>query len=797
MKKIFGIAIVIGGLFLTIFADHAEALKENLSGLVPMIREQGSPIDNETYEAIRKLAEIEKDFPISVSSPVARSTIQTLTLIHGKSTLKSSAVHATLITDAKTAVPIGNSTVNDRGEFSIIISEPLSEVQGESFLFISPMPDFRLSVLLPDNALAIPILIDHGMSVEEGEEKKSLGLYLQKITAFEDGMEIPSISANTLTLYRKHSEKPLTLKISGQIFHAPEKATLELSMMTIPTLEQIILPMTVEADGQFHTDTELKEAEAGSTLHLIIQVLDRDGATGSSDPIVTSLRIANNNEFPSVSGSLLILLKHEVLNLFLSIIIVILSILIVKNISRVHFFLRGLGALIIAAEIIFVVTNSTGKMLDHLNTADVISPENTIPFTIGRRYPEPPPIRSLTKLDDNLELASGIASSWSQVSATDWRFQIREGSVTPADLVSRLKALQASENDEKKYLSSVSDIKTEEGNAIRIVTRSPDPLLAQKLSRVNLEAPFSQKKSSHDRYHTLESFPQKLLRKRNADAVELPFLSDQPLYEKVLIEDDREVVKRLIEEQTVDLFDEPEIAVWPALSKQNYRIVPKLNTEIVALMINRESFFLKDLDLISGLRKILQSTRILQTSYFQYGRLGTQFAPPGVVGYSSALKLPDEPREAGSIFEEVRERLQSDAITLKLHYPEEERKLALVIEGELEREGLNIIPVEIDRQKFEAALLTKLPDLILVPLNFELGDVGPFLDAFIDSSSPFNTGYHNTGVDRLIEKARTELNRFKRLKILAETMSIITVDDPAGIPILFKKSFVARKEAGS
>jgi ABC-type transport system substrate-binding protein len=161
------------------------------------------------------------------------------------------------------------------------------------------------------------------------------------------------------------------------------------------------------------------------------------------------------------------------------------------------------------------------------------------------------------------------------------------------------------------------------------------------------------------------------------------------------------------------------------------------------------------------------------------------------VGYDPELKVEQTDVDPRTLLQGIQ---QDGEITLTFQYPRQERIIATIIRQELERYGIRVIPTEIKNQDYEKALLQRTTDLNLIPLDFDIGDIGPFLDALIDSKSPFNKTYSNPKVDELVYASRTELNRVKRLKLLQELMTIIVHEDPAGIPLLFKRSFMAEKE---
>lgn len=363
--------------------------------------------------------------------------------------------------------------------------------------------------------------------------------------------------------------------------------------------------------------------------------------------------------------------------------------------------------------------------------------EEIKPLVVQRKQAENP-TNSLTSINEQGDLSPRLAKSWSNLRPKLWEFQIAEG------LKSDQLALELEKEMEKKNeaVSSIESLVSINDDRLHIITKVPDPLLPQKLSTVD--------------FRNL-AISQALLKNEEGQIIQ------------EVVESDPKKLKNLISESKVDLFDEPEPGLWPYLSKNGYKILPKINTESVLILAKRNEGPLQEKKVVKVLQSILQSPSLLSASYFEYGRLASQFVPPGITGYDPDLRISSP------------EGITDLPKNVSLGFQKAEERLGLLIKQELEKNGITVSLDDPD------------PDLFLLRYDFELGDMGPFLETFVDSEGGGNRGYKNDEVNKLLSLARRELNQVKRKELLQKINNVIVNKDPIGIPLLFVKSFVAKK----
>lgn len=592
-------------------------------------------------------------------------------------------------------------------------------------------------------------------------------LLISDINFTQHGEQLQTKSADFLEVFVKNTENPIKITVKGDIFGLTQAKILSI---LLPEQQQLITDSNgTEFEISMDSTSELRR----EPTHLLIGTSETSSKS-QFQTIDFVLRPAR--EYPSQMALITESAKSQGLNLSIIALSSMLALFILFT-ALEGGLLRIMMAVVVSAlffggSVFLIGQKSVPKLLEY----GYFSKSLAETLLVKQQKTKPEKI-TLTSINAEGTVSASLARSWSQLDPLTWQI----------DLSDSLPSGITVEDIRQKLLGGIPTVKEgvlKDNHTLELTTKAPDPLIPQKLSTLDLTPPVMTGSSDLEAYVPLTDGPGEVRSRRNEQYRELPFVEKSPIFSSVRYEENLDALKKIIKEKSAGEFDEPDPSLWPLLAMNQYRILPKMNTGIVVLMVNRASPLLKDKAVIEVLRGLLRENRLLETSYFQFGRIGTQFAPPGVIGYDPDLKIP---KDEGNF------KIPKNA-KLTLEYPMQEKPLASVVEKLLEQGGIDIAPEEIKTEELEKTLSNGFPDLLLLPLRFELGDIGPFLDNFIFSGSPFNHSYRNEDVDRLILKSRTELNGFERLKTLHEIMKIITVDDPAGIPILFKRSFVAVKK---
>lgn len=597
---------------------------------------------------------------------------------------------------------------------------------------------------------------------------------IDQISYSEAGQALTTAQADFLKVFKKNLDTPLEITVEGRLF-AENPEEYELQALVIPGKE---LASTRPSGGNPST-FRIELSSTGllwNETHQLVLFLQKGDENTPVRESITSFQIIPEEQNLGRGQIWWEATYQDPIVIAVTALILLTLLALLKYRSKILWLLILLEICALSYQsTVATLRSSFAHGLLQVPTATITWQTKETPLV---------PEHTLTTLDENLELTASLSRSWSNVDPTIWEFRLREGTFTASDLISEVSQKMTNNTAEKQYLASVKKIVSIGEDRLQFITSFPDPLLPQKLTKVTFSNVSLENENRTELYLPLESSPEERRLKRNPDYFGLPFLNETPVFRTERAEVNLDLLKEQIRKQELDHLDEPEPVLWPHLAQNGYKILPKRNTGSLFVLFNQQNPALADRNIRSALRSILQSPKILQTSYFQYGQLASQFAPPGVVGYDPELKMGTEKTDTNML----------SGVSLTLHYPSQEAKVALVMQQLLEQAGMMIDLDEIATADFQPARFPELNDLILVSLDFELGDIGPFLDALIDSQSTLNTSYHNEKVDALIVQARSELRSFQRLQLLQEIMGIIVNEDPAGIPLLFKRSFVAVKK---
>jgi hypothetical protein len=513
---------------------------------------------------------------------------------------------------------------------------------------------------------------------------------------------------------------------------------------------------------EYHTSLEIKHADLGENSLLIKRIGSQEDKYSSYFFPYTLDLLENKSTLISL---LISTLKEELIIVLLLILIISLYIIIPKRkdlpkvfkvLTTFILLLEFLGLSLFSSQILIKKALESGYL--EIEDFSVISTQST---SVERK------VNTLTKLDGNGRVTASLATSWSNISPLVWEFSIIE-TINPGLVVNKIQE-KSHIPEIKQLLRSVSQVISTPSGQVQFLMIEADPLLAHKLSQIEISTQVLTEKNKEERNSSSKSTSYD---KKTNKTVQI-------------IQSNTEEQKKLITKKEIENIIEPNPGLWPQLFKNDYLVVPAVNSKSISLITNRKKGPFKDSKLVDQLRNILQSGAVLQTSYFQYGQLASQFVSPGVTGYDPDLIIPFSQVSTTALSDVEKERTDP----LLFRFPVNEEKLALVIVKEVEKLNIPITGEGYQANELQNILLNEEIDLLLLEYDYILGDVGPFLETFAESSSTFNKFYENTEVDLLIKKARKELNQYERLQMLQKVMNIIVLEDPLGIPLLYKRSF--------
>lgn len=395
----------------------------------------------------------------------------------------------------------------------------------------------------------------------------------------------------------------------------------------------------------------------------------------------------------------------------------------------------------------------------------------------------------LVDFDQSLRIRPVLATSWGELSPTEWEFRLRDGVVfhngktmDADDVLFSFKKLSEKGNSAARPLLDTVDTltRTPEGK-IRIVTKKPDPLLLSKLrsffiipNNSELDTPRPLPGSGayilsdqQDNDLVLDRYEQ-YYKKENVAYSQLHFVVSANKFARLEMTKNKkaDIVSGLPEELIV------------SAQENGYKTVTVPTLESVFLLFNFKGP-LNNGDIRGTIYRGINRPD-LQNYLGLAGKINSQFASSGVFGFQPelipAVKNIEAPVPLG----------QKLFLTMKLSKTNESLGLYLV-------DVLDQINIKVDAVTEEdAQLLQDIKngngDLFLLGWKFSDGDVSDFYESLIHTSSGQDNSYNGLGysfpeVDQLIEQAASELDLKKRLKLLQQIMEKITIEHQIGVSL--------------
>lgn len=396
----------------------------------------------------------------------------------------------------------------------------------------------------------------------------------------------------------------------------------------------------------------------------------------------------------------------------------------------------------------------------------------------------------LVKPDRDFKMTSALALSWGLVDPLTWEFKLRpdvtfhDGSKFSAeDVIASLgRANDLPISQISSFLSSIEEIKMLDDLRIQIKTKSPDPILLQRLSMLLIVPSEMSGKVGNN---PIGTGPYKFNNLKEG-ILELSRFNEYwggaTKFENVILigeinKSDR--VNRFIAGDADFLVSVPFDAV-EALEEFEFNVVEIPSLEVQFLVFNVNTKFMSNLKNRQAISLSVDRDALVE-SLGEYSTVVKQYVSNGVFGFSPEIS------QAKFDLEEAKKILaatNSQNATLKFHLPKGLDLLGELLRTRLNKIGLNLVVSYLDNEKLFESLEKKDADIYFLGFKEDLGDSLNFLTSMVKSDGSFNVGgYKNKIVDGLIEKSEVEMDQLKRLKLMQESMKMITEVDLFGVPL--------------
>ena len=486
-----------------------------------------------------------------------------------------------------------------------------------------------------------------------------------------------------------------------------------------------------------------------------------------------------------------------------------------------------LGAqLFFGDQIMFLAKYFTGTPVSHSSAEKL-----TIAYALPVQSLEPtlfdPTSRSrlinvyegLVRTDRNLKIVPAIAVSWGLVDPLHWDFTLRPHvkfhngkEVTPDDIVASIdRARNYTDSQLKTFLNTITELKIIDASTLRITTKTPDPLLLNKLAVVFI---FPKDYTNFD--SPVGTGPYEVVSWKSGGDMSLKRFSDywgtEPFYAQVdlrTIPDKDERLAALKKDDVQLLADVPpsasctvdnfqkELSSCTALPNITLKTVPSLQVNFLMLNVNQGLF--KEKALRQALAYALDGQEFVKIAD-GYAQPIHQFVSSGVFGFNPDLKGFDFDMEKAKAASEPIVSQSFEKLSVTLDYTTGDDVVVQYVQEQLKLLGIDVVLNPLSPDDFQKKLLAGNSEMYYLGWRSELGDASDFLESIIHSrdatglGGQFNgTNYVNKDVDALIDSSQQDLNQKSRLKSLQDAMKILVENDIVGIPLFETQTLFANQ----
>ena len=404
-------------------------------------------------------------------------------------------------------------------------------------------------------------------------------------------------------------------------------------------------------------------------------------------------------------------------------------------------------------------------------------------------------------------LQPALAESWTNPDELTWKIKLRSGVKFHSGNPLKASDVKYTIEEAKKHpdwfdgiassiASRVDSVKVIDDQTVELKTKNPDPTLLHWMIYLYIFSEDQVKKDGLEK--VVGTGPYKLVSLDKKEAVlkaNDAYWGGPPKVKNLVYKaykDDRAIADGF-EKGEVDISLLLENAYNEELKNKGFRVIPAKSGDISLLGFNTKTGPLTDVRVRKAILLALDVNKILKGSG-RDGQPATQFATADLTGFNKDLTRPKTDKEAAK-------RLLSEAgfangFTVTLNVPDIAVKEGEQIKTELATIGINVKLNPLAFEEFSAALpsasfyrLAYLPDTL---------DSTDLLNSFVHSPTAdkgsFNfSGYSNSKLDELLDKASTTFNTNERAKIIEQAHKEI-MDQLPIVPLVERISFFILRE---
>jgi peptide/nickel transport system substrate-binding protein len=432
-------------------------------------------------------------------------------------------------------------------------------------------------------------------------------------------------------------------------------------------------------------------------------------------------------------------------------------------------------------------------------------PETATMSVLGNFY------EGLVRLDADNRMLPALAESWLTVDTHTWLFKIRPGvrfhdgsPLTARDVKESLeRALHEPSSGVKGYLSAISEVAVD-GEAVRIRTSRPDPLLLSRLSWVFI-TPHGRGQQGFER--PVGTGPYEFLGRRDGEieAAAFPqYWNGPPRIRRVrfVTVPAGEVVKALRSGSVDILRWVPEVALPEIRAVPGFQVVTSEGLSAYYLWFSGEGRLSGQANPFVDPRVRRAVSRAIDRQALVAPMAGlalplTQLVHHGIFGY--APELPPLPHDPDSARRLLAESGYPDGFTTTLCFRDDAdlEPVAATLQAMLAEVGIRLELHPLPwKAMLDQAWIERQDPLFLAGWQFDEGDAWGFLRDCIYTQDPtrtygaYNPGFSSGEMDRLIDQGDQIFDRLERRAHYQAIMRLAQDEMPL-VPLYARKDTYA------
>ena len=409
----------------------------------------------------------------------------------------------------------------------------------------------------------------------------------------------------------------------------------------------------------------------------------------------------------------------------------------------------------------------------------------------------------LVRFDVNLNVAPALALSWGMLDDLTWQFKLRpdvvfhDGSLFDAtDVKASIdRARTHPDSQIQSLVSSLDDIEVVDDLTLRFVTRTPDPILLNKLTalpmvpsetRIRVTNPVGTGPYVFNRTEGDVWFFDRNNR----------YWGVLPAYPALVLTSVPDKFQRYEDflDHKIDVMAQvPPVFVSPLLD-QDYKIASQPSLEVNFFLFSwvRPDSPFRHRALRDAMRYLFDPVQLDKLTG-GYSRSIGQFVSRGVFGYNPDLEVFPYDLEL------ARQKVASlGPLEIALDLPRGLEPLGDYVKKTLTEVGLTPVVTYWDPEAYSERVVSGKSDFFFFGWRSELGDGGEFFDTLIHSFTlderygALNHGrYEDKALDQRIEANDRNLLETPRLEALQDLMDYVVNDAIVGVPLFETDTLVA------